>query len=228
LTATIDEDSVRQTFQTRFRRVSVPEVKIDFEWSRAYSTRSGAAPYAIKSGKIVQIGERKQSYSPLKFGGLYLEFSRLDSTPEACLAFAEKYGLLCAPARLAARPSEELSFWRSEIKRMRLNIQSLPTAIVRVDFSPRGGMYARVGRMNVLLVAGPVGAPPVMVIEPEDLLQAMNLEMAHFVSGGGLLIPCRNCGLLFQAGRAGGKRTIAQFHNDECRNAFHNAKRSSK
>jgi hypothetical protein len=207
----------------------VLEVKIDFEWNRAYSRRPGAAAYEIKNGKIVQIGERKQSYSPLKFGTLYLEFAQLDGTPEACLAFAEKYGLLCAPARFANRPSEELSFWKSEIKRMLLNIRSLPTAIVRVDFSPRGGMYARVGKMNVLLVAGPgVGAPPVMVIEPEDLLQAMNLEMAHFISGGGRLILCRNCGLMFQAGRAGSKRVIAQFHNDECKHAFHNAKRRSK
>ncbi len=202
----------------------VSEVKIDFQWSRAYSTR-GAAAYAIKNGKIVQIGQRKQSYSPFTFGALYLEFAQLDATPEACLAFAEKYGLLCKPAGVTYRPSEELSFWRSEIKRMLLNIGSLPNVIVRADFSSRM-VYAKVGKMDVLLVPGPgVDAPPVMVIEPCDLLQAMNLEMAHFISGGGRLIPCRNCGLIFQAGRAGGKRSIAQFHSDECKYAFHNSKR---
>jgi hypothetical protein len=81
----------------------------------------------------------------------------------------------------------------------------------------------------VLLVPGAgADAPPVMVMEPGDLLQAMKLEMAHFISGGGRLVPCRNCGLMFQSGRAGGKRTVAQFHSDECRVAFNNAKRRTK
>jgi hypothetical protein len=202
------------------------EVKIDFEWSRAYSARPGAAAYALKDGKIHQVGNRRQSYSPFKLGPLYLEFAQLDGSPEACLGFAEKYGLLCKPARLTGPPFEELTFWRSEIKRMLASIRMLPS-VVRVANSR--GTYARVGKIDVLLVPGSgTDAPPVLVMEPGDLLQAMNLEMAHFISGGGQLIPCRNCGLMFQAGRAGGKRAIAQFHSDECKHAFHNAKRRSK
>jgi hypothetical protein len=207
----------------------VSEVKIDFEWSRAYCTEPGAPAYAIENGKIRQIGgdpkkRKKQSYSPFKLGNpVYLEFARLDGSPQACLAFAENYGLLCEPVRLSKPPSEDLSFWRSEIKRMAANIRMLPD-VVRVANSR--GTFAKVGKIDVLLVPGVgVDAPPVMVMEPGDLLQAMNLEMAHFISGGGRLIPCRNCGLMFQAGRAGGKRAIAQFHNDECKHAFHNAKR---
>lgn len=203
------------------------EVKIDFEWSRAYSSRPGQAAYVIENGKILQIGERKQSYSPFKFGApLYLEFAQLAGSNEACIAFAEKYGLLCEPARLSNPPSEDLSFWKSEIRRMSTNVRALPH-VVRVANSK--GTYAKVGKVDVLLVPGVgVDAPPVMVMEPGDLLQAMNLEMAHFISGGGRLVACRNCGLMFQAGRAGGKRAIAQFHNDECKHAFHNAKRRSK
>ena len=203
------------------------EVKIDFEWSRAYSARPASAAYVVKDGKIRQIGGRKQSYSPLRLGGsLYLEFAQLDGSPEACVGFAEKYGLLCERASLTSPPSEDLAFWRSEIKRMLVNVRTLPS-VVRVVHSR--GTYAAVGKVDVLLVPGPgADAPPVMVLEPGDLLQAMNLEMAHFVSGGGHLIPCRNCGIMFQAGRPGGKRAIAQFHSDECKHAFHNAKRRAK
>jgi hypothetical protein len=202
----------------------VSEVKIDFDWSRAYSTRPSAPAYAIEDGKIRQIGERRQSYSPFRLGApVYLEFAQLDGSPEACLAFAEKYGLLREQARLAKPPSEDFSFWKSEIKRMSTNVRMLPS-VVRTASSR--GTYAKVGKVDVLLVPGVgVDAPPVMVMEPGDLLQAMNLEMAHFISGGGRLIACRNCGVLFQAGRAGGKRAIAQFHDDDCKHAFHNAKR---
>ena len=109
---------------------------------------------------------------------------------------------------------------------MKTHIQALPR-VVRVANSR--GTYSRVGTVEVLLVPGTgPDAPPVMVMEPGDLLQAMNLEMAHFVSGGGRLIPCQQCGVYFQAGKAGGKRTIAQFHSDECSIAFNNAKRRGK
>jgi hypothetical protein len=208
--------------QKRFKGEHVAEVKIDFDWSRSYSSRGNAA-YAVRDGRIWQVGDKKQSYSPFKLGALYLEFAHLDGSDDACVSFAEKYGLLTEKAVLSTPPSEDLSFWRSQIKRMLINVRMLPR-VVRVANSR--GTYAKVGKIDVLLVPGEgADAPPVLVMEPGDLLQAMNLEMAHFISGGGRLIPCRNCGLIFQAGRAGGKRAIAQFHNDECKHAFHNSKR---
>jgi hypothetical protein len=198
------------------------EVKIDFQWSRAYSKRPGGAAYAIQDEKIVQVGDRKQAYSPFRLNDLYLEFAQLDGSPKACVGFAEKYGLLCESARLARPPAEDLSFWRSEIKRMSTSLRVF-SRLIRVVNSR--GTFAKVGKVDVLLVPGEgPNAPPAMVMEPGTLLDAMNLAMANFISGGGTLIPCRNCGVLFQAGAAG-KRTVAQFHNDECRIAFNNAKR---
>jgi hypothetical protein len=205
---------------------SVSEVAISFEWSRAYSSKQGTPAYIVDEGKIQQVGGRKQSYSPLRLAELYLEFAHLNGSPEACLGFAEKWGLLCKPASLTSPPSEDLAFWRAEIKRMASNLRMLPH-VIRVANSR--GTFAKVGKVDVLLVPGAsANDPPRMVMEPGDLLQAMNLEMAHFISGGGRLITCRNCGVLFKAGKAGGKRTIAQFHNNECRIAFNNAKRRSK
>jgi hypothetical protein len=205
------------------------EVAINFEWSRAYSTRPGQSAYVVEAGRIQQTGERRQSYAPLRLGAvypLYLEFAQLDGSAAACLGFAEKYGLLSAPARLTKPPAEDLSFWKSEIKRMSTNVRMLPDVVKTANSR---STFAKVGKLEVLLVPGPEpDAPPVMVMEPGDLLQAMHLEMAHFISGGGRLVPCRNCGLMFQAGRAGGKRTLAQFHSDPCRVAFNNAKRRGK
>lgn len=201
------------------------EVRLDFEWTRAYSPKGSG--YEIRNGKITQVGVRKQAYSPFRLGfPIYLEFSQLVQTPEACLSFAERYGLLTSPAQLSKLPSEDLSFWISEIKAMLAKVRMLPNAVKQANSR---GTIARMGKLDVLLVpgAGP-DASPVMVMEPSDLLQAMNLQLAHFISGGGSLNPCRHCGLIFQAGRAGGKRTLAQFHSDECKNAFHNAKRRAK
>ena len=58
-------------------------------------------------------------------------------------------------------------------------------------------------------------AKPVMVVEPRNLLQAMNLEMAQFVAGGGSLLTCQQCGHWFEAGHRG-KRTVAKFCSDSC------------
>ncbi|MET4170815.1 hypothetical protein ABIB99_001897 [Bradyrhizobium sp. LA6.1] len=228
MTATVDLDNVHHPYHHRIRG-KMSEVAINFEWSRAYSTKPGRAAYAIEGGKIVQVGDRRENYAPLRLGAVYpvyLEFAQLDGSPESCLGFAEKYGLLCTSARHSKPPSEELTLWKAEIKRMSGNLRALPN-VIRIANSR--GTYAKVATVDVLLVPGHgEGSPPVMVLEPGDLLQAMNLEMAQFISGGGRLVPCKNCGLLFQAGRAGGKRTIAQFHSDECRIAFNNAKRRGK
>lgn len=202
------------------------EVKINFEWSRAYSTRSGQAAYAIDNGKIRQIGERKQSYSPLKLGALSSEFSGLDGSPEQCLGFAEKYGLLTERARTTKLPEEDLAFWRYEIRRMASNTRRWPQS---VRFAHSVGTFVKVCKIEIFLIPGEgIDARPVMVMQPASLLDAMNLEMANFISAGGTLIPCRGCGVMFQAGRAGGKRLVAQFHNNECRIAFNNAKRRGK
>jgi hypothetical protein len=223
LTATDETDNMLHPSQRRFRRIGeMSEVKIDFEWSRAYSSR-GKVAYAVKDGRICQVGDRRQSYSPFKLGQIYLEFAQLDGSADACVTFAEKYGLLTAKAALSEPPSEDLKFWQAQIRMMLGNVRMLPN-VVRVANSR--GTYAKVGKVDVLLVPGEgADAAPVLVMEPGDLLQAMNLEMAHFISGGGRLTPCRNCGLFFQAGRSGGKRAIAQFHSDECKRAFHNSRR---
>jgi hypothetical protein len=206
------------------------EVKIEFQWSRAYSNRPGRDAYTAKDGKLHQTGEAKSSYAPLKLRGLYLEFAQLDMTPESCVGFATKYGLLREAARTTPpQPFEDLADWRKEIRKMAQNLQRWQD-VVKIDRHGLG-TFVEVGIMEVFLAPGEgVDARPVLVMQPKCLLDAMKLEMAQYISSGNQrrgLVKCRGCDLMFQAG-AGGKRTVARFHSDECRIAFNNAKRSSK
>lgn len=202
------------------------EVRIDFEWTRAFAKSPGKPAYKCVSGRIQQVGHGKQQYAPFAHAALYLEFSQLDGSENACVGFAERWGLLTTRAYSTGElPSEELSFWRAEIRKMRIYVQALPN-VVRVANSR--GTFAKVGTVDVLLEPGTGPSPtPVLVLEPGNLLQAMNLEMAQFVAGGGSLIPCQQCRRLFQAGHGGtgSKRAIAKFCSDKCKHAFHNAKR---
>jgi hypothetical protein len=200
-------------------------IQIEFEWTRAFAKAASAHSYEYADGKIRQIGRGKQRYSPLASQSLYLDFARLSGTPAACVAFAEKWGLLVTPASATEAPAEDLSFWRAEIKKMQALIGMLPT-VIRVANSR--GTYARVGSLDVLLVPGTgPDAKPVMVMEPRNLLQALNLEMAQFVAGGGSLLTCQQCGRWFEAGHRG-KRTVAKFCSDSCRNRFHYERGVSK
>jgi hypothetical protein len=207
-------------------------LEIDFEWTKAFAKSPGHAAYKFEDGKIRQVGRGKQRYSPLTNQSLYLGFAQLDGSPAACVGFAQNWGLLLAPVSLSRPPSEELSFWRSEIKRMRLSIQALPHVIRTVNDR---GTFAGVGSINVLLVpgAGP-NARPVMVMEPSNLLQAMSLEMAQAVAGGVSHADCAQCGKWFGRGGSRGsggsrsRRSISMFCSEACKNRHHYERRAGK
>jgi hypothetical protein len=194
-------------------------ININLEWSRAYAKQAGKPAYEIRKGKIRQIGRGKQQYAPFTIAGLYLEFSQLDGSEESCVGFAEKWGLLTELAYSTGDlPSEDLSFWRAEIKKMRVYIQMLPK-VVRVANSR--GTFAKVGTVDVLLVPGTgPNARPIVVMEPGNLLQAMNLQLTQSVAGGAALGTCQQCGRWFEA-----RRKDAKFCTDRCKHDFHNSKR---
>lgn len=135
--------------------------------------------------------------------------------------------LLEKPATLKTPPSEPLEFWRREIKRMNTLSRALPN-VVRIANSR--GTYAAVGLLKVLLVPGgpEPDAKPALVLEPGSLLQAMNLQLALWVAGGGLLAVCQQCGQSFQAGIGGQRRSIAKFCSVACKNRHHYEQRMRK
>ncbi len=130
-----------------------------------------------------------------------------------------------APASTRDPPSEDLKIWQAEIKKMRRLVRALPQMIKIVNSI---GAASRVGSVDVCLVPGTgPNATPVMMLEPRDLLQAMNLQLAQAVAGGSALLVCKQCGRWFEAGR-GAKRTVAKFCSDGCRNRFHYEERVSR
>ncbi len=199
--------------------------EIQFEWTRAFGKSPSHAAYDYHGGKIRQIGRGKQKYSPLATEALYLKFAQLDGSPAACVGFAESCGLLEHQASSTNPPSEDLSFWRAEIRRMKVLILALPKVVKVVNSR---GTFATVGSVDILLVPG-VGsnAKPVMVFEPRNLLQAMNLQMAQSITGGNTVLTCQQCGTWFEVG-ADAKRAVAKFCSDKCRFRFNYERRAGK
>jgi hypothetical protein len=189
----------------------------DFEWTCARANRADGGYHYI-DGEIRQIGRHKSPYEPLRIEGLYLKFAGLDGSPEACVSFANAYGLLEKRASLANPPFESLRDWQREIKGMKSSISALPT-VIKVANSR--ATTAIVGSLDVMLVPNPApDEKPALVLKPHSLLQAMNLQLALWVAGGGTLVTCEQCGQPFQAG-IGKKRSIARFCGDRCRVQHH-------
>jgi hypothetical protein len=203
-------------------------ISSDFEWTRAFAKAGNqAGAYSCSGGEIRQIGRGKERYRPLATNGIYLRFAALDGSPASCVAFANTWGLLEKPASLTTPPSEPLEFWRRAINRMKTLSRALPN-VVRIANSR--GTYAVVGSLNVLLVPGgpEPDAKPALVMEPQSLLQAMNLQLALWVAGGGSLAICEQCKEPFQAGIGSKRRSIAKFCSVACKNRHHYEQRMRK
>jgi hypothetical protein len=195
----------------------------DFEWTRVSPGRDESG-YCYVEGQIQQIGRHKGRYEPLKVDSLYLRFAELDGSPDSCVEFANTWGLLEKRASLTNPPSESLRDWQREIKRMKANISHFPS-MIRVASSV--AVTAIVGSLDVMLVPNATATEkPALILKPHSLLQAMNLQAALWVAGGGTLVTCEQCGRPFQAGIGGKKRSIARFCGDRCRVQHHRRTRA--
>src|SRR5262245_21436823 len=136
-------------------------VSIDFGWTRGYSYEltPRTRPKAIR-----QTSRRKEPIRPLEiYSSIYADFAQLDGSPNACLTFASRWGLLRVPARDDAE--EDLDFWRAEIRKMRswigaldrhystVNMASLDVAVSFTPFADPGATAALVLRPKSLLDA---------------------------------------------------------------------------
>jgi hypothetical protein len=68
---------------------------------------------------------------------------------------------------------------------------------------------------------------PTLILRPPFLLEAIRLQMALFFAGGKELASCQQCGRKFELG-ADGKRSVAKFCSDQCRNRYHYERRAGK
>jgi len=204
------------------------DTEFNFQWSKAYAKRPKEPAYKFHNGKICQVGTGgTQDYAPLQIKTLFDEFIALDGTPAACVAFAEKYGLLTEQAGKRSLPSEDLSVWQKGIKDVRALKTMLP---LLTAWGRSRNLNIAIGELKVLIVpAARPNALPQIAVQPNDLIQAMKLQLGQFAAGGGIWLKCQNeeCGRLFPARRARGeaKRTIAKFCSTACRNRHHYVER---
>jgi hypothetical protein len=202
-------------------------IDIDFKWTRACLTSRSARSDTYKIDTAAQVirqadGVGRETFEPLTVPTkLYLAFAELDGSPESCVGFARAWGLLTT--RAANDASEPLEVWRREIKEMKAWIRRVH--VVRTENSRRIRM--RMTSLDVALVSGEPNTKPALVLEPRTLLDAMHLQLAQSHASGAALQSCEQCKKWFEVG-ARGKRSVAKFCSDECRNRFHYERRIEK
>jgi hypothetical protein len=195
-------------------------IDIDFEWTRGrtYEIATSADDKAVQV--IRQTSRGRDTFEPLTVPTKsYLAFAELDGSPETCLAFARAWGFLTLQARKDA--AERLDSWQSEIRKMKSRINMVAT--VRTANSRRVRMSMT--SLDVALLSGEPNTRPALVLQPRTLLDAMYLQLAQSHASGAALQTCAQCEKWFEVG-ADGKRSVARFCSDTCRNRFHYERRS--
>jgi hypothetical protein len=193
---------------------------IDFIWYRTPHVE-----LAKRNTVIRQKGEL-EPYSPFRMEGMPFAFEKLDGSPEACLNFARNFGLLRTGP---AGREEEIANWRDAIMFVRKWIEVLTGDVRVVDPAGRirtGGIavpgartHSDIANVKVFIDCEP-GRSRRLTLRPVDLLNAMLLQLA--TSSG--IATCQQCGNWFDIGGEG-RRVIARFCSDECRNRHNYEKR---
>jgi hypothetical protein len=209
-------------------------IDIDFDWPVA----SAYVLAASRRGRVIrQASADTERAWPLRHKGkLYLEFANLgrDFSPEECLAFAARWGFLGFKGK-GAEPiptppkkgaEERIDDWQLAIEFMDRWLRTLRgdyggqlNQLLRSRGAAPGRVRTRISNIEVLLAEEPEGRRA-LVLRPPSLLDAMKLQLAQSAGSGNDIKTCPRCGRWFEAG-AEGKRSVARFCSDKCRNQFH-------
>jgi hypothetical protein len=200
-------------------------IDIKFSWTRFHSYEIAK----VGSRKLIRpAGRKSDQVDPLKIETdkpLFSRFAALDGSDEAISQFAQTWGLLRSEK---STEGEFLPDWQAEIERMRQQITFLTDEPPR---RPANGGAWKMTALDVLLVpksAEADGDRYTMLLQPRNLLEAMNLQLAKSVASGGAIRACKQCGEWFEAGAGESRRSIAIFCSEKCKNRFHYLERSSR
>lgn len=208
---------------------------IDFDWSRdasGYVLLPGKFPpkkpgqskkdwlldakfKEVEPERIVGKGGKRVSGKPLQnFPGLYRIFAKITSAADL-LDFVTKFGPLTFAGQLEDKgdvvPDLLESAGEMATQLTRFGRQREPV------FLPSTNMKMRI----VNEISGPR-----LIFSPSTLLDALWLQWALELTGGGKISECLQCGDLFRAGPGLGRRGDAMFCCDEHRVEFNSLKRS--
>lgn len=204
----------------------MPKFDIDFVWYRAPGRYQLA-----KRNTVIRVKGELEPYLPFKMENLPFIFEKLDGSPEKCLEFAQLFGFLLTGPAAGCRfgDEEEIDFWRHSIGLVRGWIQALAGDARVVDPAGRlrtGGVATpnwwtgtNIADVKVFIDCKP-GRARRLSLRPIGLLNAMLLQLA--TSSG--ISTCAQCGNWFDVGGEG-RRVIAKFCSDECRNRHNYEKR---
>lgn len=165
-------------------------------------------------------GKRFRRRYPLQFNATaYLDFADLDGSPEACVGFADKHGMLTGGSDPVG---ETLAYWQRQIRQMRKRVQAWQTDPLTLELGDKNEL--KVGELDVILRASPPDGALALYHRPRHILAGMQLQLAAAVTEGLEIRPCEKCGKPITIG-PGHRQSHAKFCTDKCRIDFNNRKK---
>ena len=159
---------------------------------------------------------KHRGHKPLEFHTtLYTQFASLDGSPESCLKFASKFGLLGFSDPMGGEP---LGDWQQVIPSMAEAIklsQDNPFALSR---------NLMIAPLQGILVPSPPDGRLVLRLRPKNLHYGMQLQFILAITSGHAIKECEFCGGWFEAG-GDQRRRDARFCSKEHKIAYHNEKK---
>lgn len=165
---------------------------------------------------------------------LFAEFAYLDSSEQACLQFAHKYGTLIENPKTEIYGQgglETLTMWRGYIQYIRdvINCCKVGRARPAEMFDQFGKVFGQsskrdiplYGQLDAYLSIVSPKAPPTLNFRCELFIGALELQAIQSILGGRDLAKCIECSKPFEVGR-GARRSQSKFCSPRCKDTFHN------
>ncbi len=169
---------------------------------------------------IVPKRKRWRAKYPLQFNtALYRIFANLDGTADACVEFANRFGLLVCDNDPDGYP---LARWQRHIADMRKLIAAWEADPTTLAFGDRSEI--KVGEMDAVVQLLPPDGRLALRVRPRTLLAGMQIQLAAAVADGLEIRRCDQCSQLFEIG-PGGRRSQSRFCSKQCQINFNNAKK---
>jgi hypothetical protein len=149
----------------------------------------------------------------------FLKFARVPITPEGVIAFADQFGLL------GSGEAGMIDDWYRQIKKMRRAVTAWEKANATDDFNAVVRLAERQGQqrgfdggggVNVLLKKDPLTGAPRLCLRPNDLLDALWIQLTLAIDGSQNLQTCAECRAWFTI-EAGRDRSDKRYCSNACR-----------
>lgn len=171
---------------------------------------------------VVPVGNQYETYYPLKeYPTLFMEFATVNQDPESVIQFLNRYGLL-----EGFRKFTEVNFFLRCSMELKKAVDSWDNSRESRDYSQFIELFNRKSRTVELMLTNGIAAP-ILKITPPDLLDAIWIQFAQFVTGSNYLRRCAFCGTWFIFGTGTGRRKSAHYCSDRCRKAAFNARKEA-